>query len=548
MAISYAAIPSSSSSTHLPDDDTIGDSESLLQKLNETEDSSILHEGEQPTTLDDELFASAPSQKRVLGLGSSVFLIFNRIIGTGVFATPSSILASSGSVGLALLLWVIGAIIASAGLAVYIEWGTGLPRSGGEKNYLEYVYSRPKFLVTCMYASYACLLGWAAGNSVVFGEYILHAADVEVTRWNQRGIALVCVTFAWLVHTVTLNWGLRLQNILGTFKLAVLVLIALSGFAALAGHVRLPEQDKPHNFQRPFEGTTSNVNGLVTGLYNVIWSFIGYSNANYAMGEMKNPIKTIKRAGPIAMASVTVLYLLINIAYFAAVPKTEILTSGRIIAALYFRNMFGPSAEKVLSIVVALSALGNVMSVIFSHGRVNQELAREGVIPFSSFFASSKPFGSPFNALGLHWLMCVVLIVGPKPGDAYNLVLNVVSYPLAVINAAISAGLIYVYVFRSSDWNPPFRAPLLVTVFFLLSNVFLSVAPLVPPLPGHQVYESLPYYLHVVVGLGVLALGALYWLMYWVVLPRLGHYTLERIVVVKQQDGVPMASFVEVPT
>jgi len=247
------------------------------------------------------------------------------------------------------------------------------------------------------------------------------------------------------------------------------------------------------------------------------------------------------------MASVTVLYLLINIAYFAAVPKTEILTSGRIIAALYFRNMFGPSAEKVLSIVVALSALGNVMSVIFSHGRINQELAREGVIPFSSFFASSKPFGSPFNALGLHWLMCVVLIVGPRPGDACNLVLNVVSYPLAVINAAISAGLIYVYVFRNSEWNPPFRAPLLVTVFFLLSNVFLSVAPLVPPLPGHQVYESLPYYLHVVVGLGVLALGALYWLTYWVVLPRLGHYSLERIVVVKQPDGVPMASFVEVP-
>jgi hypothetical protein len=32
-------------------------------------------------------------------------------------------------------------------------------------------------------------------------------------------------------------------------------------------------------------------------------------------------------------------------------------------SALYFRNMFGPSAEKVLSIVVALSALGNVMCV-----------------------------------------------------------------------------------------------------------------------------------------------------------------------------------------
>jgi amino acid transporter len=49
---------------------------------------------------------------------------------------------------------------------------------------------------------------------------------------------------------------------------------------------------------------------LLLGTLLLSRSFIGYSNANYAMGEMKNPIKTIKRAGPIAMGSVTVLYLL----------------------------------------------------------------------------------------------------------------------------------------------------------------------------------------------------------------------------------------------
>ena len=33
----------------------------------------------------------------------------------------------------------------------------GLPRSGGEKNYLEYIYRRPKFMVTCTFAVYAVL-------------------------------------------------------------------------------------------------------------------------------------------------------------------------------------------------------------------------------------------------------------------------------------------------------------------------------------------------------------------------------------------------------
>ena len=78
-----------------------------------------------------------------LGLTSAVFLIFNKLIGTGsasiyplafsggadlqidrIFATPSVILRSTGSVGMALTMWLIGAIVAVTGSAVYLEYGT----------------------------------------------------------------------------------------------------------------------------------------------------------------------------------------------------------------------------------------------------------------------------------------------------------------------------------------------------------------------------------------------------------------------------------------
>ncbi len=156
------------------------------------------------------------------------------MVGTGIFATPSAILGLSGSVGLALFMWVIGMLIALAGMAVYLEFGTTIPRNGGEKNYLEHVYRKPKFLVTSMYAVYVVLLGWAGGNSVVFGEYILHAAQVEVTRWNQRGVGLACITTAFLIHGLALKWGLRLQNLLGVIKLIILLLIVFSGFVSVA--------------------------------------------------------------------------------------------------------------------------------------------------------------------------------------------------------------------------------------------------------------------------------------------------------------------------
>ena len=54
-------------------------------------------------------------ERKTIGLTSAVFLILNRMIGTGIFATPSAIFALSGSVGLSLFMWVAGTIIAGAG-------------------------------------------------------------------------------------------------------------------------------------------------------------------------------------------------------------------------------------------------------------------------------------------------------------------------------------------------------------------------------------------------------------------------------------------------
>src|SRR6201986_2690796 len=58
-------------------------------------------------------------------------------------------------------------------------------------------------------------------------------------------------------------------------------------------------------------------------------SFFGYSNVNQVLSEMRDPIRTIKRAVPIAISAITVTYLLVNVAYFVVVDKNEILTSGQ---------------------------------------------------------------------------------------------------------------------------------------------------------------------------------------------------------------------------
>jgi amino acid transporter len=290
------------------------------------------------------------------------------------------------------------------GLSVFLEFGLVIPLSGGEKNYLERVYRHPRYLASCVLATQMILLGFSTGNSIAFGRYVLFASgNTEPDGWAARGIGTLCISFAVLLHSLLPKWGMRLVNVLGVFKVVILLLIIFSGFAALAGHRLVPD---PHNFDEPFkfhlgEGWGSGgAYAYAQALLRVIYSYKGWENANYVVGELKQPRRTLTVAAPIAIGGVTILYMLANVAYFAAIPKEELATSEVIVAGIFFRNVFGDSAAaRSLPVFVALSNLGNVLAVSFAHARLNQEFGKEGLLPLSKFWASTKPFNAPAAAV-----------------------------------------------------------------------------------------------------------------------------------------------------
>jgi amino acid transporter len=50
------------------------------------------------------------------------------------------------------------------------------------------------------------------------------------------------------------------------------------------------------------------------------------------LSEVRDPVRTVKRAAPLAMLAVTAVYMLVNVAYFAVVSKADILGSRQIVA------------------------------------------------------------------------------------------------------------------------------------------------------------------------------------------------------------------------
>ncbi|KAJ7080551.1 amino acid transporter, partial [Mycena epipterygia] len=462
---------------------------------------------------------------RHLGIFSCTMLIVGRIIGTGIFSTPSSILGSVGSVGASLMLWVLGFVLSFCGLFIWLELGTMIPRSGGEKVYLEAIYRRPKYLATIIFAMNAILLGFTAAGCIC--NSILIAAGQPASQWVVRGIALGVIFFTTLLHGLTPKLGIFIMNALSLFKIVILTIIVITGWVVLSGKTHI--QDPHLNFRDAFAGSSHSSNDYATATFKVLFSYSGWSNINYVMNDVKNPIRTLKIAGPLGLSICAALYLLANVAYFAAASKADILKSSVTVASLFFKNVFGVKAEKALSVF-------NTITIV--------QLAKEGVpLPFGNrFWASNWPTGkSPFPGLIIHLIPSVIVIIAPPPAVAYPFILDVEGYPQQIINFFIVIGLFWLR-YKEPNAKRPFKGSLSIRVLSLSEYFSVMIAPFLRPANKVGDTPPLPYYLYCLVGIAIMIFGVLYWAMWRVILPRVFGYVLAPRKV-KLDDGTIVTVF-----
>ncbi|KAJ3566295.1 hypothetical protein NP233_g7090 [Leucocoprinus birnbaumii] len=453
---------------------------------------------------------------RHVTLFAAVMLNVGQMTGSGIFTVPGSILNSVGSIGVALLYWLIAPLFAFCGLALYTELASMFPdRSGAEVVFLEKAYPRPKYFVSTVFAVTTILTSFSVTNAVVFAQYLLNGLGQPVTAEAQTrvafGVLLISISFV----AISTKFSITVVKLLSSMKVLSLIFVVVTGAAVLLGFTNI--QDPYQNFRRPFEGTSFGFNAHALALVKANFSFVGWHNAFNVLAEIRSqdPVRTAKKGGALALLLTTTLFFFINVAYAAAVPIDEIKHSGQLVAALFFQRVYGSHlGGRILSYLVALSCFGNLIAVTIGHARLIREVARQGLLPYPTLLASTKPFGTPIGPVIVKGGISVLLLLLVPAKDAFNFVLNLAAYP------GISSSSSY----RDNG----------LVVAKLLTCIALVVMPWIPPEPGHS-DVSFWYATHCVAAIFILLATALYYYVWIKLLPKLGSY--DYVEIIEESEG-----------
>lgn len=229
--------------------------------------------------------------------------------------------------------------------------------------------------------------------------------------------------------------------------------------------------------------------------------------------------------------------MLANIAYFAAIPKQEIIDSDLIAAGVLFTKVFGgSSAVRGLNFLIALSSFGNLIAVLLGTSRMIRECGRQGVLPWPRFWVSTKPFGTPLGPYLVKWVLTLVLILAPPAGDAFEFVVDLQVYPSTIFYFLMIVGLLLVRRRRRLNLpEPQFKTWFPLIVLAILVQLYVIVLSWYPPTTGNA-DVSFWYGTYIVTSIGILILCGLYWVTWTKLLPRWGGYRL-RYELVRLENG-----------
>jgi amino acid transporter len=414
--------------------------------------------------------------RRDVGLTGLLFVSVGSVIGSGWLF--GALYASQQAGPAALISWGLGAVFMLTLALIHAELGGAFPVSGGTARFPHY--------------SHGSTVGYANGWLWWLGAACLAPIEVEATlqyfthyvSWltttsggetvlTVQGyvVAVALMALFTIVNILGVRWLARANTPITAWKIAipVLAIVALMATRFHGANFHAAGGFMPFGFHGVFSA-------MATG--GVIFAYQGFEQAVQLGGESANPRRNIPLAVIGAMVIGVVVYMLLQVAFLAALDPSNLQHGW---SKLAFNGLVGPFAglasavglgwlAVLLYIDAAISPGGTGLLYTGTSARVAFALGRNGWWP--SWFSGLSVRGIPLVATLLSFLVGVAVFL-PFPGwqklVGFITAASSISYGMAAIALAALRK-------QDPDRERPFRLPaggVLARFGFVVANLIV---------------------------------------------------------------------------
>ena len=413
-----------------------------------------------------------PELARDLRLSHAIAVVVGTIIGSGIFLVPADMMQAVGSAKLVYLAWFVGGLLSFFGALTYAELGAMKPQAGGE-----YVYVRDGYgpLAGFLYAWTWFLIAKPASIATLATGFVRVLGNFSALNFLPKNLVTVPfhVTYGQLLAVAAallislLNYvGVKkagdFQLIFTVLKIVIILSIVLIGFSYASGTWQ--------NFAGTYSSAAGGMAGFMAALVAALWAYDGWNDLNMVSGEIREPERSIPIGLIVGVATVGILYMLMNAAVQYVLPASAVASSLRP-ASDATAAVLGNVGAAIVSAGMAISMLVAMNGTIMSGARFPFAVARDRYF-FSALAEVHPRFHTPSVAIIAQAALAVILLLF---GGSFRQFFSLAIFAEWLFYM-VAASTVFLFRRRDPQAPRPYRVwgyPLVPCLFVLAAAVLL---------------------------------------------------------------------------
>jgi len=399
---------------------------------------------------------SAPAEFiRGIGPLAAISLVVGSMIGSGIFIVSADIGRQVGQWGPGglLVVWVVTGAMTVTGALAYAELAAMMPKAGGQYVFLReglnplagFLYGWTLFAViqtgtiaavAVAFAKFLGILVPSLGPEVFLplGQVRLPGASeaIQLGLSPQRVVAIMMIALLTATNARGVRLGAAIQTVFSVAKVGALAALVLFGLTVW----RQPAVAAANfsSFWGTAPWTLAVVPVIGAAMVGSLFSSDAWNNVTFAAAEVQNPTRNLPRALAIGTGTVSLLYILANVAYLNILPFTgdphghDVLARGiqyavqDRVGTAAIEVALGAGAATVMAVAILLSTFGCNNGLILSGPRVYYAMARDNLF-FERAGTLHPTFRTPVFGLVAQAVWASVLCVSGTYGQLLDYVI-----------------------------------------------------------------------------------------------------------------------------